>query len=142
MVFLTNEDLYVNIKSERLDQIIDEDTGVLNVAEATAIAVVKDSLAARYDTTAIFSTTGAARPPQVIRWVRCIMLYELSGRLPEKMVSERIVKNYDDTIGDLTQIEEGRKSTTLPILTENTEGGQTKKTAFRWGSNKTRLHQV
>lgn len=143
MTWIVEKDLHVQIKSERLTQIIDEDTDVLDDAEQTALAVVSDALSATYDTTAIFNTTGTERPAQVVRWVRAIMLYEISGRLPEKMVSERLVKNYDDTINTLTEIEEGRKATTLPKRTENTEGGlAVNRTQFRWGSNPKRSHNI
>jgi phage gp36-like protein len=136
MIFLTLNDLHVNIRAERLQQVIDDDATILDDAEASALAVVKDALSSRYDVTNIFDQTD--RPAQVVRWVRNIMLYDIAGRLPEKMVSERIVKNYDDTIQVLTDIEEGRKSTSLPILSDNTEGG--KKSVFRWGSNAPRKH--
>jgi phage gp36-like protein len=138
MIFLTLNDLHVNIRAERLNQIVDEDAAILDDAEASALAMVKDALSSRYDVATIFDQTD--RPAQVIRWVRNIMLYDIAGRLPEKVVSERIVKNYDDTLQVLTDIEEGRKSTSLPLLNENTEGGASKKSVFRWGSNKPRKH--
>jgi phage gp36-like protein len=138
MVFLTLNDLHVNIRAERLNQIVDEDAAILDDAEASALAMVKDALSSRYDVATIFDQTD--RPAQVIRWVRNIMLYDIAGRLPEKVVSERIVKNYDDTLQVLTDIEEGRKSTSLPLLNGNTEGGTSKKSVFRWGSNKARKH--
>lgn len=140
MTFITLADLHVLIRAERLQQVIDEDASILDEAEAGAIAIVKDALANRYNVADIFDSLD--RPPQVVRWVRNIMLYDIAGRLPEKMVSERLVKNYDDTVAVLTEIEEGRKSTTLPVLEDvDTEGGTShKRTQFKWGSNKTRKH--
>jgi hypothetical protein len=140
MIFITLADLHVIMRSERLQQVIDEDPSVLTEAEASAIAIVRDALSSRYNVATIFDTLD--RPPQVIRWVRNIMLYDIAGRLPEKMVSERLVKNYDDTLATLTEIEEGRKSTTLPVLEDaDTEGGASHlRTVLRWGSNNTRKH--
>ena len=138
MIFLTLQDLHVNIRAERLQQVIDEDATILDEAEASAIAIVKDALASRYDVTDIFDPVN--RPPQVVRWVRYLMLYDIGCRLPEKMVSARLVKNYDDTVATLTAIELGEKATTLPVLVVNTEGGASQKSKFRWGSNKKRLH--
>jgi hypothetical protein len=141
MIFITLADLHVITRAERLQQVIDEDPSVLTEAEASAIAIVKDALSNRYDVTNIFDTIN--RPPQVIRWVRNIMLYDIAGRLPEKMVSERLIKNYDDTLATLTEIEEGKKSTSLPVIVDtDTEGGTSKRTQFRWGSNKTRVHRT
>jgi hypothetical protein len=141
MVWMTEQDLHVQIKSERLTQVIDEDTTILDDAEASAIAVVTDALHSQYDTDAIFATTGDERPAQVLRWVRNIMLYDISGRLPEKMVSERVIKNYDDTIAVLTDIEDGKKSTSLPRQeVTDTEGVTSQRTKFRWGSNTPRTH--
>ena len=139
MDFITLNDLHTSIRAERLQQVIDEDATILDEAEASAIAIVKDALSSRYDVDAIFEND-IERPAQVIRWIRAIMLYDISGRLPEKMVSERVIKNYDDAIATLNDIEEGKKNTTLPTLdTTDTEGGH-KKTVFRWGSNAKRNH--
>jgi hypothetical protein len=143
MTFLTETDLHVQIKSERLNQLVDEDPSVLDDAEASAIAMVKDALFGRFDTAAIFATTGTARPAQVIRWLRAIMLYDLAGRLPEKMVSQRLVKNYDDTLATLTDIEDGKKNTALPVKKDvDTEGGQSAHTKYRFVSNPIRTHEV
>jgi len=142
MTWITETDLLVQIKSERLNQVIDEDLSILDDAEASAIAIVKDALYARFDTTTIFATTDTARPAQVIRWVRAIMLYEIAGRLPEKMVSARLVKNYDDTLATLTDIEDGKKNTNLPVAEKtDTEGGTSTRTKFRYGSNPKRVHE-
>ena len=143
MIFLTETDLHVQIKSERLDQLVDNDPSVLDDAEASAIAMVRDALFGRFDTDAVFATTGANRPAQVVRWIRAIMLYDLAGRLPEKMVSQRLVKNYDDTLATLTDIEDGKKNTALPVKKDtDTEGGLSAHTKYRWGSNGKRVHEV
>jgi Protein of unknown function (DUF1320) len=143
MLFLTQEDLLVQIKSERLDQLVDQDHSVLDDAEASAIAMVRDALFGRFDTNTIFATTGPDRPAQVIRWLRCIMLYDLAGRLPEKMVSQRLLKNYDDTLATLTDIEDGKKNTALPPKKDaDTEGGLSAHTKYGWGSNAKRVHEV
>jgi Protein of unknown function (DUF1320) len=142
MTFLVLTDLHVQIKSERLDQLVDSDPSVLDDAEASAIAMVRDALFGRFDTDVIFGTTGSDRPAQVIRWMRCIMLYDLAGRLPEKMVSQRLVKNYDDTLATLTDIEDGKKNTALPPKKDtDTEGSLSNHTKVRWSSNPKRVHE-
>ncbi len=139
MVWITQDDLLVQIKSERLTQVIDDDNTILDDAEASAIAMVKDALNARFDVAAIFDTEGAERPAQVIRWIRAIMLYDIAGRLPEKMVSERVIKNYDDVLSTLEAIEDGKKNTTLPTVLNTDDSAKTK---FRWGSNAKRVHDI
>ena len=57
MIFLTETDLHVQIKSERLDQLVDNDPSVLDDAEASAIAMVRDALFGRFDTDAVFART-------------------------------------------------------------------------------------
>ena len=114
MIFLVTEDLHTNIRAERLQQVIDEDPSVLTEAEAAAIAIVKDSLGSRYDIDAIFSSVGDARPAQVVRWLKHIVLYDIAGRLPDKSVGARVIKNYEDTLSTLTDIEDGKKATLLP----------------------------
>lgn len=143
MNWILETDLLVQIKSERLNQVIDEDDTILDDAEASAIAIVKDALYARFDTEGIFETTGDERPAQVIRWIRAIMLYDIAGRLPEKMVSARVIKNYDDVMGILTDIEDGKKNTNLPVAERiDTEGVTSARTKFRWGSNAKRVHGI
>jgi phage gp36-like protein len=111
---------------------IEADTSILDDAAETAEAAVRDALSSRYDVAAIFAETGSDRPKQVVRYITAIALYYLHQRLPDRMTPERIVKDYDDTIANLTAIEDGKKATTLPLLTApEGEHGNTK---FRWGS--------
>ena len=114
--FITKSDYYYTIKQNRLDQVLDGDDALLDDAEETAIVVVKDSLSLYYDTDAIFATTGDARPRQVLRWVKDLALYFIYERIEDELVPERIVKNYNDTLGTLEKIEDGKKQVDLPRL--------------------------
>lgn len=137
--FISQDDYKPHIKDGRLQQTIDEDTSILDEAEKTAITVVKDALYSRYDTSAIFDLTGEDRPAQLVRWVLCLALYYIHERLPDRMIPERIVKNYEHTLEVLTDIEDGKKSTDLPLLQK--EDG-TPKTKFRWGSQNAKTHEL
>lgn len=137
--FITTDDYKVHIKDQRLAQTIDANNAILTDAEETAIAVIKDALHSRHDVDTIFSSTGEDRPKQVVRWVLSLVLYYIHERLPDRMIPERIVKNYDYTLEVLMDIEDGKKSTTLPSL--NKEDG-TPITKFRWGSNAAKSQEL
>lgn len=137
--FISVADYKLHIKDTRLQQTIDADNSLLDEAESTAIAVVRDALYSRYDVDAIFATTSTSRPKQVIRWVLCLALYYLHERLPDRIIPERITKNYDDTLALLTDIEDAKKSTNLPLLIK--EDGEPR-TKFRWGSNTQKTHEL
>lgn len=136
--FITQADYLPFIKDTRLQQMIEATAAIVDDAEETAIAVIKDALSSRYDTTAIFATTGAGRPKQVVRWAVTLVLYYLHQRLPERMMPERTAKDYDDTLLILTEIEDGKKATALPTLPATS--GHVANSKFRWGSNTPRNH--
>lgn len=130
--YITSTDYSPYIRDGRLTQLIDNNPGLLDEVEATAIAIVKDALYSRYDVEVIFAQTDDDRHPQVVRWVLVLCLYFLHERLPDRLIPERVVKNYDDVMQTLTDIEDGKKSTDLPLLDPPEGYGQISK--FRWGS--------
>jgi phage gp36-like protein len=138
MTYITEEDYKTHIRDKRLEQLIDDDPTLLDEAEGTALAVVSDALYSRYDVDAIFALEGEERHKQVVRWVLVLALYYLHERLPDRLIPERIVKNHDDTLKVLTDIEDGKKSTLLPLLAAPEGYGQTSK--FRWGSKRAKSH--
>jgi phage gp36-like protein len=135
--FITSADYKAYITDDRLAQIIEADTNRLDEAELTAIAVVKDALHQWHDTDAIFSTSGSNRPRQVVRWCVCLALYYLYERVPDKLVPERVVKNYEDANDTLLAIEDGKKAVDLPKRVDD-DGENVNK--FRWGSQPPRGH--
>lgn len=137
MPFITQADCTTYIKGSRLTQILDNDNNAFTEAESTAVQVVKNALNARYNIASIFAATGANRDRQVMRWVTVLVLYYLYERIPDKLVPDSIIKNYDDVRDELLQVEDGKKSVTLPLVIQ-TDG--TPITKFRWGSNTPRTH--
>lgn len=137
MAFIEEADYKVKIREARLMQVIEEDPDLLDVAEETAIQVVRDALHSRYDVAAIFATTAGSRPKQVVRWVMCLAIYYLYERIPDKLTPERVVKNYNDTLTTLNDISDGKLSTELPRLAN---ADSTNPTKFRWGSQPARTH--
>ncbi|NME69015.1 phage protein Gp36 family protein [Flammeovirga aprica] len=133
---ITQDDLKVNIRTERLDQIIDEDQAVLNDAILDAEATVHDALFDKYDTVEIFSKVDAERSRTVMRWLKYLCIYYIYDRIPDHMVPERVIKNYDDTKEELDRVNDGKLSVNLPRLF--TEDGSKPKTNTRWSSAKKR----
>lgn len=136
--FINQADYTPYIRDARLTQLIDNTPGLLDDVEATAIAVVKDALYSRYDVEAIFALTDDNRPKQVVRWILCLCLYYLYERLPERLMPPHIQKNYEDASQTLTDIEDGKKSTNLPLL--DPPEGYSVISKFRWGNNNARTH--
>ena len=136
MAFVTIDDLKPYIRDARLQQLIDADETIVEEAIEDAVAVCRDALYSRYDTATIFGDDAGATYKQARRWVIYLTLYYLHERLSDKQVPDRVIKNYDDTLATLEAIEDGKKSTTLPLREDlgEAEGGNPPH-KFRWGSN-------
>lgn len=135
--FITKADYLLHITDQRINQIIEDTDAILDDAEDTAIAVVKDALKARYDVDTIFAAVGAARAKNVMLWVKRLAIYYIYDRIPDDLVPERVVKNYNETMDHLEAISDGKRSVDLPILID--EDGN-KSTKLRWGSQDARSH--
>jgi hypothetical protein len=131
MAFVTYNDLKPNIRTNRLDQIIDSDDSVVTMASDDADAMLIDALHEYFDTDAIFAETGDARARNVLQWGKYITLYKIYERVPDEMVPERVVKNYNDTLDILKRISSGKFAVNLPR--RNNECGFPK-TKFRFGT--------
>jgi len=130
--YIERSDYSVNVQDRRMQQIIEDNTDLLEEAEETAISMVVDALHSMYDTDAIFTLRGSDRHKNVLRWCKCLVLYYIYERIPDKLVPERVKNNYIDTLNTLDKISDGRKSVLLPHL--ETESGE-KIIKLRWGSS-------
>lgn len=137
MAYLDRTDILYKIRDRRLDQLLDNDTSLLDTAVETAVAVVIDHLNSRYDTDTIFAKTGTDRDKQVIRWVANLALYYLYERVPNSLIPEDIKFHYDETMQLLADIEDGKRA----VLLERKQDSEGKSpTKFRWGSEQKRSH--
>lgn len=138
--FITKDDYKYQIRTYRLDQILeaeDEDEDlILDQAENEALSVLKDSLSPKYDTVTIFAATGTERHKTILRWAKVLVIYFIYERIPDEMVPERVVKNYNYVLERLELIEKGEANLDgLPPKTETDENGDSQpKTRRRWGS--------
>jgi phage gp36-like protein len=138
MIFLTQTDFNAKISPDILNQITDLDNAVLNDAEASAIALITDAFADKYDLTVEFAKTADNRHKNLIRWLLNLTLYFIYERIPDSQVPERVVKNYDDTIKEIEMIERGKRATTLQVIVN--PDTQRPHTVFRWGSQPPRSY--
>lgn len=138
MSWLQKEDMKTTIRTYRLDQILDEDDSVFEEAALTAESDVNNALFQNYNTATIFNTSGNDRDKSVLKWVKVLTLYYIYERVPDELVPERVIKNYDDTNKILAKIAEGDIGIELPRRLSETTGKP--KTKFRWGSVPKRSH--
>jgi phage gp36-like protein len=137
-MFLTQADFLTFIRDQRLSMVIEQDTNLITNASDIAEATVRDALV-RYDIDTIFAAQGTARNQRVIFWCITIALYHLYHRVPDKLVPERIIKDYNDTTQTLKEIEDGKRNTNLPLRSTTTpEGDTTDNAKFRFGGDKPR----
>lgn len=135
--YVSADDYLPRIQDAKLQQIIASDDTLLDEVEQTAIVIIKDALHTRYDVEAIFALTGNSRHRQVVRWVISLALYFLHERIPDRATPPRVIKNYDDTLAYLLEIEDGKKSVDLPRLVNSEDMALTK---FRYGSEPRQEH--
>lgn len=135
--FIDKSDYSRLIRSNRLDEILDADDALLDEAEKDAIAEVSDYLAEYYDVDQIFSQSGSSRNRNALNWTRRVVMYMIYERVPDQLVPERIIKNYDDTIRTLEKIAAGKINAELPRKMDEESKARTK---FRWGSQNARSH--
>ncbi len=137
-MFVQESDFKNKIHYNALQQILDGDTEKLDDAEAIAAAMVTDRLTKYYDLGAEWGKTGRDRNRRLLKWMIDLMAYYLYEGIADDDVPERIIKDYDDTLKELTRIEDGKTDADLPRRIK--EETQRPKTKFRWGSQPKRSH--
>ncbi len=136
--YLSNDDFAVSITDRHLAQILDGSVTAQADAESMAIAAVKDALLQRYDTDALFADRVAY--PSVRRWVSVIAVYYLYQRVPDDMIPERIIEDYEAVIKTLGYLADGKRVADLPSRQVGDPGATTDFTSFRGGFHHRRSH--
>lgn len=122
MPFITQADYKPKIKERHILQIIEDDEDILTDAEATAMAIVENKLFQRYDMDQALAQEGDSRNRVLLRWVICLVLYDIYERIDDDLIPERIVKNYDDCMNELDEIQKGNMAVKLPPLELDEDG--------------------
>lgn len=138
--FISKADYKYQIRTERLDQILeatDEDEDLmLDSAETEAVAMLRKHLAARYDMNVELSKTGTDRHMVLLRWAKVLVIYYIYERIPDEMVPERVVNNYEEVMDMMARVEAGKADVPdlAPAKVTTEEGETVDYTRRRWGS--------
>ena len=111
----------------------------LTNAETIAIGMVRDACSAKYNMDAELAKTGTDRIATLIRWLAVLATYFMYGDVADGDIPERVIKNYDDVVAQLSRINSGKESVEFTRLTDS-EGETT--TKFAWGSDTRRSHNA
>jgi hypothetical protein len=138
--FISKDDYAYHMRVYKLDQILDEEEHdqdlILDTAEEEALAMIEKHLADKYDMNTVLSQSGANRNKVILRWAKVLVIYYIYERVPDEMVPERVVKNYNEVMEQLRRVEDGKASVSgLPPKTELDGNGVNQPvTRRRWGS--------
>lgn len=144
--FISKDDYKYHIRTNRLDQLLeaaDEDEDlILDTAESDALSVIRDAIGVKYNCDLIFAQSGDARHKTILRWAKILVIYYIYERVPDDLVPERVVKNYDYVLERLKAIEKGTANIeNAPVNTIlGSDGSPKVKTRRRWGSVPKRSH--
>lgn len=142
MIFITDSDIAVLIRTENLTQITGADSTMLDHAELIAIEEISGYLRGRYDTAAVFAATGTDRNPQVVTYTIDCMLYHLLSRITPRNIPQIRIDRYDVVLAWLDKVNEGTLIPNLPEYTGNPTGSNEDAAQnFRFGSNDKFNHQ-
>jgi hypothetical protein len=139
--YLTKDDYGYQIRTLRLDQILDDETldedTMLDNAEVDALSMISLYLSNYYNMDVEFAKSGDQRNKIVVRWAKVLVLYFIYERVPDDLVPERIVKNYDDVKEMLEAINGADKNVPglSPLTTTDADGNQVPETRRRFGSS-------
>lgn len=118
-MFISDQDYSVVIGEAALKVISQVNETVRDNAEAQAQEEISGYLRPKYDVAAIFSATEADRNPLIVMYTCDIALYHMSAALPQKMGSEIRKERYDRAIRWLSDVQAGRITPDLPLLTDD-----------------------
>ncbi len=146
--YLTKDDYKPMMRTYRLDQVLesqDEDEeAILDAAEIDALGQISFFLANYYNLETEFNKTAGARNAIIVRWAKVLVIYYIYERIPDESVPERVVKNYDDVLKMLEEVNGAEKN--VPGLDPKTvtddEGNSSPVTVRRWGSRPRRSNDA
>lgn len=131
MDFLTTEDFKAVCDDNTLAVIHQSDTANLARAEQYAVEEISSYLRSRYDAQQAFATTGDTRNAQLVMITCDVTLYHLVAWLPKRIGFEIRETRYNNAIAWLKDVQNGKATPSLPVLTNNT--GEDIGTPLRFG---------
>lgn len=132
MAYLTLNDFKNQIQDVNLQQIINNDTGVLDAASLLAIAESRSYLIQKYDIDAELVKTTTARDSQFLAYCIDIALYHLHCRISPRNIPQLRETRYNNAIDWLKMCGRGEVTPALVKInptqgTRNRFGGNVKK---------------
>lgn len=117
-MFLTQEELKSVAYHYQLDQIVDSDTTILQMAIDAAIEEIRGYLSSRYDTRAIFAVTGESRNPLVLELTKDIALWYIIRLSNVDIIYDSVKERYDRAVKWLDRVAAGTITPDLPAATD------------------------
>lgn len=132
-MYITEQD-YRTAIDEREQAIISQYPAEWMQAEEVAREVAAGYLRSRYDIAQAYAKKGHERNPRLVLAIVHIALYQMIHRLPQNMGLERWKTRYEETIQWLEDVQAGKTTPDLPLLTDPTTGDTLPSGALRFGS--------
>jgi phage gp36-like protein len=127
MRYLVQQDLSTLIQDSNLNQIINNDSTILDAAVEIGIAEARSYLIQKYKFDEEIGLTASSRDTQMVQTITDITLYHIHSRIAPRNIPDLRIKRYDVAIGWLKACAYGDVT---PGITEKDTVGK----MIRWGS--------
>lgn len=118
-MFIQEEELRSVAYNYQLEQIVENDATILQMAIEAATEEVRGYLSSRYDTTAAFAATGADRNPLLVEITKDIALWYIIRLSNVDIIYEPVKERYDRAVQWLDRVASGRITPNLPAATDD-----------------------
>ncbi|MCL2291218.1 MAG: DUF1320 domain-containing protein [Bacteroidetes bacterium] len=115
-MFLSQEELKSVIYEYQLDEIVEDDNTIVEMAIQAAIEEVKSYLCSRYDVNKTFSAEQNKRNPLVLEITKDVTLWQIIRLSNVDIIYEKVKDRYDRAIEWLDKVARGLISPTLPVV--------------------------
>ncbi len=136
-MFITDQDYQVVIGEQALKVVSQVSTENRANAETEAVEEIAGYLRPKYDTDAIFNTSGDDRNRLIVMYTCDIAIYHMAASVPQKMGMEIRKERYERAIKWLEGVQAGKIVPDLPLATD--ESVDPTGIPFVYGSQK-KLH--
>lgn len=130
-MFIEVEELKSVLYDYQLQQIIEGDQDIAEMAISAAIEEVRSYLDVRYDCEKIFAATGKERNSLIVEMMKNIALYNIVRLANVDILYEKAKERYDRAIEYFDRVASGKLAPQLPL--KQSESGEVQ-TKFRSGS--------
>ena len=109
-VFLTKEELKSVAPLQTIQAISSSDDEIVHTLIDENIALIASYLQGRYNTEALFSSTGASRPALIVKYLKDLVIYDLYTRQGPGHVGESVELRYKEAMQWLKKVSLGELS--------------------------------